>query len=95
MQQTIAFYEAIEASPKPAVVVMQEMGSRREFASHSGEVMTTLMKNFGAVGLVTDGSVRDFNEDARSIFTTSPVGPWQATPIAALRGSDARYRFMG
>lgn len=61
-QQTIAFYEAIEASPKPAVVVMQEIGSRPEFASHSGEVMTTLMKNFGAVGLVTDGSVRDFNE---------------------------------
>ncbi len=61
-QKTIAFYEAIEASPKPAVVVMQEIGSRPEFASHSGEVMTTLMKNFGAIGLVTDGSVRDFNE---------------------------------
>jgi regulator of RNase E activity RraA len=61
-RQTIAFYEAIDASPKPAVVVMQEIGSRPEFASHSGEVMTTLMKNFGAIGLVTDGSVRDFNE---------------------------------
>ncbi|MDQ3255844.1 MAG: hypothetical protein M3R15_18435 [Acidobacteriota bacterium] len=61
-QQVIAFYEAIEASPKPAVVVMQEIGGRPEFASHSGEVMTTLMKNFGAIGLVTDGSVRDFNE---------------------------------
>ena len=61
-QQVIAFYEAIEASPKPVVVVMQEIGGRPEFASHSGEVMTTLMKNFGAVGLVTDGSVRDFNE---------------------------------
>ncbi|MBA2733586.1 MAG: RraA family protein [Acidobacteria bacterium] len=61
-QQTISFYEAIEASPKPAVVVMQEIGSHREFASHSGEVMTTLMKNFGAIGLVTDGSVRDFHE---------------------------------
>lgn len=71
---TMQFYEAIEASPKPVVLVLQEIGGYREFASHSGDVMTTLVKNFGAVGLVTDCNVRDFNEVRALDFHTFAAG---------------------
>ncbi|MGD9562414.1 MAG: RraA family protein [Pyrinomonadaceae bacterium] len=71
---TMQFYEAIEASPKPVVLVLQEIGAYREFASHSGDVMTTLVKNFGAIGLVTDCNVRDFNEVKALNFHTFAVG---------------------
>lgn len=71
---TIQFYEAIEASPKPVVLVLQEIGGYREFASHSGDVMTTLVKNFGAIGLVTDCNVRDFEEVKALNFHTFAAG---------------------
>jgi regulator of RNase E activity RraA len=71
---TIKFYEAIEASPKPVVLCLQEIGGYREFASHSGDVMTTLVKNFGAVGLVTDCNVRDFDEVRALDFHTFAAG---------------------
>lgn len=71
---TMQFYEAIEASPKPVVLVLQEIGGYREFASHSGDVMTTLVQNFGAIGLVTDCNVRDFEEVKALNFHTFAAG---------------------
>lgn len=71
---TMSFYELLAASPNPSVIVMQEIGGYREFASHSGDVMTTLVKNFGAVGLVTDCNVRDFNEVKALNFHTFAAG---------------------
>lgn len=71
---TMSLYEAVEASPKPVVVVIQEIGGYREFASHTGDVMTTLLQNFGAIGLVTDCNVRDFNEVRQLGFHTFAAG---------------------
>lgn len=71
---TMKLYEAVEASPKPVVVVIQEIGGYREFASHTGDVMTTLLQNFGAIGLVTDCNVRDFNEVRDLGFHTFAAG---------------------
>lgn len=71
---TMQFYEAIEASPKPSVIVIQEIGAFKEFAAHSGDVMTTLVQNFGAIGLVTDCNVRDFNEVKPLGFHTFAAG---------------------
>lgn len=55
-------FAAVEASPKPAVVVMQEIGSHPDFAAHSGEVMATIFTRFGAIGVVSDAGVRDIPE---------------------------------
>jgi len=71
---TMQFYEAIAASPNPVVLVLQEIGGNKEFAAHSGDVMTTLVKNFGAIGLVTDSNVRDFNEVKALNFHTFAAG---------------------
>ena len=59
---TLQLYEAVAASPRPAVVVCQEIGGFVDFAAHCGEVMATLLQNFGAVGLISDCGVRDVNE---------------------------------
>lgn len=73
-ETTMSFYDLLAASPNPSVIVMQEIGGYREFASHSGDVMTTLVKNFGAIGLVTDCNVRDFNEVKALNFHTFAAG---------------------
>jgi regulator of RNase E activity RraA len=55
-------YRAVEAAPKPAVVVIQEIGGHRDYAVHCGEVMATIFQRLGAVGLVSDCAVRDIAE---------------------------------
>lgn len=55
-------YAAVEASPKPAVVVLQEIGHFGDWAAHAGEVMSTIFQRLGAIGLVSDCGVRDIPE---------------------------------
>jgi 4-hydroxy-4-methyl-2-oxoglutarate aldolase len=55
----VELFEAVEHSPKPAVVVLQEIGGDRDRAAHSGEVMATIFTRLGAIGLVSDCGVRD------------------------------------
>ena len=62
MDRYIELYRAVERSPKPAVVVFQEIGGFGSFAAHAGEVMSTIFQRLGAVGLVSDCGVRDLPE---------------------------------
>jgi regulator of RNase E activity RraA len=55
-------YRAVDASPKPAVIVLQEIGGYPDYAAHCGEVMATFFTRLGAVGLVSDCGVRDIPE---------------------------------
>lgn len=58
----IELYEAVQASPKPAVIIFQEIGAQPDLAAHCGEVMATVFTRLGAVGLVSDSAVRDIAE---------------------------------
>jgi 4-hydroxy-4-methyl-2-oxoglutarate aldolase len=58
----VELFEAVEKSPKPAVVAFQEVGGSPDYAVHCGEVMATFFTRFGAIGLVTDCAVRDLAE---------------------------------
>jgi 4-hydroxy-4-methyl-2-oxoglutarate aldolase len=58
----IDLFEAIDRSPKPAVVVMQELGPHPDWAVHCGEVLATIFSRLGAVRLVSDCAVRDIPE---------------------------------
>jgi 4-hydroxy-4-methyl-2-oxoglutarate aldolase len=62
MEGFLELYRAVEASPKPAVVVFQEIGGLPDFAAHCGEVMSTFFTRLGAIGLVSDCAVRDLPE---------------------------------
>jgi 4-hydroxy-4-methyl-2-oxoglutarate aldolase len=58
----VELYRAVGESPKPAVVVLQEVGGHANYAAHCGEVMATVFKRQGAIGLVSDSAVRDIPE---------------------------------
>lgn len=55
----VDLFAAIEESPKPAVVVLQDIGSDPHRAAHSGEIMCTIFSTLGAIGLISDSGVRD------------------------------------
>jgi len=54
--------KAMESSPKPGVLVMKDIGPQRLRSAHLGEVMGTLARRLGVVGIVTDGGLRDILE---------------------------------
>lgn len=64
----LQLYKTVERAPKPAVVVLQEIGGYPNYAAHCGEVMATFFTRLGAVGLVTDCAVRDLPEVRRMGF---------------------------
>jgi 4-hydroxy-4-methyl-2-oxoglutarate aldolase len=58
-------YRAIHAlQPLPAIVVIGDDGdpAKIDLSCHAGEMMATTMKRVGAVGLVTNGGLRDIVE---------------------------------
>lgn len=54
-----AFFDAIEASPKPAVLALKDLSSSPRRGCHFGDGLATVATRLGAIGLVTDGGVRD------------------------------------
>lgn len=53
---------AMANAPKPIFLVFQDVGLNPEKSAHIGEIMASLAKRLGAVGLLTDGGVRDILE---------------------------------
>jgi regulator of RNase E activity RraA len=53
---------AMANAPKPIFLVFQDLGLNAEKSAHMGEIMASLAKRLGAVGLLTDGGVRDVLE---------------------------------
>jgi 4-hydroxy-4-methyl-2-oxoglutarate aldolase len=58
----VALFQAVEDSPKPAVIALQEIGGNPDYATHCGEVMATFFTRLGGIGLVSDCGVRDLAE---------------------------------
>lgn len=56
---------AMAASPQPVVVVLQDVGPQPRKSAHFGEVMATLSKRMGAIGVLTNGGLRDLAEVRR------------------------------
>src|SRR5207248_3407153 len=55
-------YDLLMEAPKPAIVVMQDVGPDRLHSCHPGEIMSTTMKRLGDVGILTDVGLRDGRE---------------------------------
>jgi 4-hydroxy-4-methyl-2-oxoglutarate aldolase len=55
----LAWLKAMEACPKPGVVVIKEIGPVRRRAALWGDMMGLAAQRLGIVGVVTDGLVRD------------------------------------
>lgn len=55
-------YEALASLPSPSVLAVQDVSGAPSRCAYAGEVMATLAKRLGAVGMVTDGGLRDVHE---------------------------------
>lgn len=55
-------WEALEKLPSPSVLVIADASGAPHRCAFAGEIMATLAKRLGAVGMVTDGGLRDLNE---------------------------------
>ena len=62
LETFVELYRLVEKAPKPAVIVLQEIGGFGDYAAHAGEVMSTFFTRLGAVGLLSDCGVRDLLE---------------------------------
>lgn len=60
-QPIAAWWEAIEAVPSPRIIVIQDL-DQPPIGSFWGEVNGNIHQALGAVGLITDGGVRDLDE---------------------------------
>jgi 4-hydroxy-4-methyl-2-oxoglutarate aldolase len=58
----LRLWTAVEAAPKPSVIVIKDIGPERHRSCHMGEVMATTAKALGAVGCISDGGLRDVVE---------------------------------
>lgn len=52
-------FEAIDAAPKPVVLALKDLSSKPKHGCHFGDGLATVSMRLGAIGLVTDGGVRD------------------------------------
>ena len=52
-------FEAIDASPKPVVLALKDLSSKPKHGCHFGDGLATVSMRLSAIGLVTDGGVRD------------------------------------
>ena len=55
-------WEALERMPTPSIIVVQDVSGSPERYACAGEVMATMAQRLGAVGMVTDGGLRDLKE---------------------------------
>ena len=52
-------FEAVAAAPKPSVLVIKEVGPQPTHSCFLGDVIATVTRRLGTIGVVTDGGVRD------------------------------------
>jgi regulator of RNase E activity RraA len=75
----IAYYEYVASLPRPSVVVVQDLDDPPGFGAMWGEVNTAVHLGLGAVGVVTNGSVRDLDQFAPGFQALAgSIGPSHA-----------------
>jgi regulator of RNase E activity RraA len=73
------YYEYVAAGPTPSVVVIQDLDTRPGTGAFWGEVNTAIHKGLGALGVVTNGSIRDLEASAPGFQALAgQVGPSHA-----------------
>ena len=74
-----AYYEYVAAPPHPTLVVIQDLDPNPGFGAFWGEVNTAVHKGLGALGGVTNGSIRDIDDCAPGFqLLAGKVGPSHA-----------------
>ncbi|MFO1195973.1 MAG: RraA family protein [Burkholderiaceae bacterium] len=62
----VGWYRYVDEGPKPSIVVLQDLdGARAGYGCFWGEVNSHVHRGLGALGVVTNGSIRDVPMNAR------------------------------
>ena len=74
------YYRYIDAGRKPSVVLIEDLdGAHAGYGAFWGEVQSAIHRGLGALGLVTNGSVRDIDQWAPGFqFLAGSIGPSHA-----------------
>lgn len=90
------YYSYIESGgPRPSIVVLQDLDEPKGFGAFWGEVQSNIHKGLGALGLVTDGSIRDTHVWARGFQALAgSVGPSHAWVHAVSFGEPVSVHGM-
>ena len=79
MTTRLAYYDYVAADPQPTIVVLQDLDPEPGFGAFWGEVNTAIHKGLGAVGCITNGSIRDLDVIATEFqLLAGSVGPSHA-----------------
>jgi regulator of RNase E activity RraA len=75
-----AYYRYIDAGAKPSVVLIEDLdGPDAGCGAFWGEVQSAIHKGLGALGVITNGSVRDIDQWAPGFqFLAAAIGPSHA-----------------
>ena len=78
-QRRLDYYAYVDGGPKPSVIVMQDIDPAPGYGSFWGEVNSHVHRGLGAMGLVTDGSIRDIDQNAEGFqMLAGMIGPSHA-----------------
>lgn len=79
-QRRDAYYRFVDAGPKPALIVIEDLdGADAGYGAWWGEVQSAIHRGMGAVGLVTNGSIRDLPQWAPGFqVLAGSIGPSHA-----------------
>jgi len=74
------YYRYVDAGAKPSIVVIQDLdGAEAGYGAFWGEVQSAIHRGLGAIGVITDGSVRDLDQWAPGFqFLAAAIGPSHA-----------------
>jgi regulator of RNase E activity RraA len=61
----LRWYEYVDKGPKPSVVLLQDLDALPGYGSFWGEVNSHVHRGLGALGVITNGSVRDIPMNAK------------------------------
>ena len=70
-ERRLACYEYVQNGPKPAVMCIHDLDPIKGYGSFWGEVQSNVHKGLGAVGVVTDGCIRDIDAWAKGFQALS------------------------
>ena len=75
-----AYYRFVDAGPKPSLIVIEDLdGANAGYGAFWGEVQSAIHRGLGAIGLVTNGSIRDLPQWAPGFqVLAGSIGPSHA-----------------
>ena len=91
----VRYFEYIAAGPTPSVIIVEDLDDIPGYGSFWGEVFTNVHQGFGALGTVTNGSIRDIPANAEGFqLLAGMIGPSHAYVRVEDFGVDVEVQGM-